>query len=169
MDKKLSRGTENITMSFRSTSYLGQWFSNCVLKSTQGSPLGCHHDGKDAFGRFQAPIPASLLHCFTQNSFTFTLGFCTFFIQRASWLQSLWKTNDLRISCSQNAWCIKRPFLESDWSLVRCCLVKGFLGRISYICVKSSGSWVIPKKMLWGVHCASVLIPMGQNICLLIQ
>lgn len=28
----------------------------------QGSPLGCHHDGKDAFGRFQAPIPASLLH-----------------------------------------------------------------------------------------------------------
>lgn len=40
------------------------------------------------------------------------------FIQGASWPQSLSKTNDLRISCSQNAGCLKRPFLESDWSFV---------------------------------------------------
>lgn len=53
---------------------------------------------EDACGRFQAPHS-----CFIYSSFSFTLGFHIVFIQRASWSQSLWKTNDLRISCSQNA------------------------------------------------------------------
>lgn len=84
------------------TCCLGQWFSNCVLKNSRCCKevsLGVTMVVKeDACGSFQGPHS-----CFIYSSFSFTLGFHIVFIQRASWSQSLWKTNDLRISCSQNA------------------------------------------------------------------
>lgn len=84
------------------TCCLGQWFSNCVLKNSRCCKevsLGVTMVVKeDACGSFQAPHS-----CFIYSSSSFTLGFHIVFIQRASWSQSLWKTNDLRISCSQNA------------------------------------------------------------------
>lgn len=62
--------------------------------------------------------PLLLIHYFIQSSFSFTLGFHIVVIQRALWTQSLWKTNDLRVSCSQNAY---RFYLDvsSGWSPVR--------------------------------------------------
>lgn len=64
--------------------------------------------------------PPLLRHYFIQSSFTFTLGFRTVFIQMASWPHSLSKTNDLRISCSQNAYRFYLGvFLESDSGALR--------------------------------------------------
>lgn len=86
------------------TCHPGQWFSNFALKTSTwckevsfGVTMVVKDDG---YGRLQTPTSASPLHL---EQLHFYSGLPHTFIQRASWPQSLWKTNDLRISCSQNA------------------------------------------------------------------
>lgn len=95
------------------TGCLEYCFSKCVLKNSgcwkEVSPR-CHHGDRGGC-LWQLSGPPL---CFVQSNFTVTVGFHTVFVQRASRPQSLWKANDLSISCSQNAGCLKWPFLESD-------------------------------------------------------